>query len=140
MIRVVFDTNILYSAVRRPEGLPARAVNLIAEGLVIPCHLLEEYRDVLYRPKLDLHSQRRHLLLDLFLAVALHVVPTVELKISDDEDDNRIYECAAEALASFIVTGNTKHFPRPYLPMTPAGPFPAPATPLALAVGLDLAR
>lgn len=117
MIRVVFDTNILYSAIRRSEGLPAKAVNLIAEGLVLPCvsdQLLEEYRDVLYRPKLDLHSQRRHLLLDLLLAVALHVTPTVELKISDDEDDNRIYECAAEALADFIVTGNIKHFPRPY--------------------------
>jgi uncharacterized protein len=46
--------------------------------------------------------------------MALHVTPTVTLKISSDEDDNRIYECAAEALADYIVTGNTRHFPRPY--------------------------
>lgn len=52
--------------------------------------------------------------LDVLQAMALHVTPTVTLKISSDDDDNRIYECAAEALADYIVTGNTRHFPRPY--------------------------
>jgi len=32
MIRAVFDTNILYSAIRKPEGLPARAVDLVVFG------------------------------------------------------------------------------------------------------------
>jgi len=117
MIRVVFDTNILYSAIRKPEGLPAKAVDLVVSGHVLPCvsdALLDEYRDVLFRPKLDLHSDRRGLVLEMFSALALHVTPTVTLKISDDEDDNRFYECAAEALADYIVTGNTKHFPRSY--------------------------
>ena len=69
---------------------------------------------MLFRPKLDLHSQRRRLVLDIFSALSLQVTPTVTLKISSDDDDNRIYECAAEALADYIVTGNTRHFPRPY--------------------------
>jgi putative PIN family toxin of toxin-antitoxin system len=117
MIRVVFDTNIVYSAIRKSEGLPAKAVDLVVSGQIIPCvsdALLDEYRDVLFRPKLDLHSQRRRLVLDIFSTLALHVTPTVTLKISSDDDDNRIYECAAEALADYIVTGNTRHFPRPY--------------------------
>jgi len=36
------------------------------------------------------------------------------LNISEDPDDNRIYECADAALADYIVTGNTKHFKKPY--------------------------
>jgi putative PIN family toxin of toxin-antitoxin system len=117
MIRVVFDTNIVYSAIRKSEGLPAKAVDLVVSGQIIPCvsdALLDEYRDVLFRPKLDLHSERRRQVLDIFSTLALHVTPTVTLKISSDDDDNRIYECAAEALADYIVTGNTRHFPRPY--------------------------
>ena len=117
MIRVVFDTNILYSAIRQPKGLPAKAVDLVVLGLVVPCvsdALLDEYRDVLLRPELNLHSERRRQVLDLFASVALHVTPTETLKISNDEDDNRIYECAAEALADYIVTGNANHFKKPY--------------------------
>ena len=117
MIRVVFDTNILYSAIRKAEGLPARAVDLVVSGLVLPCvsgAVLDEYRDVLLRPELDLHAARRRRVLEIFSALSLHVTPTETLKVSDHEDDNRIYECAAAALADYIVTGNAKHFPKPY--------------------------
>jgi putative PIN family toxin of toxin-antitoxin system len=117
MIRVVFDTNILYSAVRQPKGLPARAIDLVVAGLVIPCvsdALLNEYRDVLLRPGLDLHDGRRRQVLDLFASLALHFTPTETLKISSDEDDNRFYECADAAMADYIVTGNASHFKKPY--------------------------
>jgi len=83
----------------------------------LPCvsdALIDEYRGVLLRPELDLHADRRRQVLDIFSTLSLHVTPTKTLKISDHEDDNRFYECAAEALADYIVTGNTKHFPRPY--------------------------
>ena len=36
------------------------------------------------------------------------------LKISEHEDDNRIYECALAAKADYIVTENTRHFPNPH--------------------------
>jgi len=117
MIRVVFDTNILYSAILQPKGMPARALELVASGVVIPCvsnAVMEEYRDVLLRPELDLHSVRRSLLLELLGDVAIHVAPAETLKISRDEDDNRIYECADAAMADYIVTGNTRHFTRSY--------------------------
>ena len=114
MIRVVFDTNILYSAIRQSKGLPARAVDLVIAGLVLPCvsdAVLDEYRDVLLRPELDLHAGRRRQMLDLFSSLALRVTPAETLKISGDEDDNRVYECADAAMADYIVTGNTQHFP-----------------------------
>jgi predicted nucleic acid-binding protein len=57
MTRVVFDTNILYSAILKPGSVPAKALDLVAAGLIIPCvsdDVLAEYRAVLYRPGLDL--------------------------------------------------------------------------------------
>jgi uncharacterized protein len=33
------------------------------------------------------------------------------VKISPDDSDNRLYECAEAAQADYLVTGNTKHFP-----------------------------
>ena len=45
---------------------------------------------------------------------AVSVKPRGRLKISADEQDNRIYECALAAKADYIVTENIKDFPRPY--------------------------
>jgi predicted nucleic acid-binding protein len=42
------------------------------------------------------------------------VQPTERLTISDDDTDNRFYECAEAASADCIVTGNRKHFPKPH--------------------------
>ena len=36
------------------------------------------------------------------------------LKISGHESDNRVYECAKAAKADYIVTENTKDFPKPH--------------------------
>lgn len=117
MIRVVFDTNVLYSAIYKPGGAPAKAVDLIVSGLILPCvsdAVLDEYRAVLLRPELDLHATRRQQVLAVISSLSLRITPSDVLKISADEDDNRFYECAAEALADYIVTGNAKHFPKAY--------------------------
>src|ERR1700719_2088563 len=113
MTRVVFDTNILYSAILKPGSVPAKAVLLVATGLIIPCvsdAILTEYRSVLYRPELDLNDNRRRELLGTFISVAVHVAPAEKLAISPHEPDNRFLECAEAALASYFVTGNIRHF------------------------------
>jgi predicted nucleic acid-binding protein len=46
-----------------------------------------------------------------FRKVALLVVPRVRLSVARDTDDNMVIECALEATADFIVTGNTRDFP-----------------------------
>jgi predicted nucleic acid-binding protein len=50
----------------------------------------------------------------LLKAIAVKVKSPGRLKISNHEDDNRIYECAVAAKAHYIVTENAKHFPTPY--------------------------
>ena len=53
-------------------------------------------------------------LLDLIEAEATMVTTTGKLTISEHDSDNRFYECAEAASADYIVTGNSKHFPKPY--------------------------
>ena len=125
MIRVVFDTNVLYSAILKPASIPAKAVDLIAAGIVIPCispPVLTEYENVLYRRELDLNGERRHELLRTLVGLSLPVVPTETLEISRDEADNRFLECASAAVADFLVTGNIRHFPRAYGPTVIVSP------------------
>src|ERR1035438_4537662 len=114
MIRVVFDTSVLYSAVFKQTGLPAAVFDLVVAGLVIPCvspAVLAEYREVLLeRPALRPHRRRALQVLDSLHGVAILVTPTQTLKVSDHEEDNRFYECAEAAEADYIVTGNLKHF------------------------------
>jgi predicted nucleic acid-binding protein len=39
------------------------------------------------------------------------VVPKKKLDVAIDPDDNKVVECALEARADYIVTGNIRHFP-----------------------------
>src|SRR5438067_2450215 len=114
MIRVVFDTSVLYSAILKPKGVAAAVFNLVSRGLLIPCvssAVLAEYRDVLLeRQALRPYARRALHVLDILAKVAFEVLPSQPLKISDHESDNRFYECADAADADYIITGNLKHF------------------------------
>ena len=50
----------------------------------------------------------------LLKAAAIKVKSRGRLNVSEHEEDNRIYECAAAAKAHYIITENTKHFKKPY--------------------------
>jgi len=52
--RVVLDTNIIVSALLTPEGNPAKIYTMFlleAISLVFSAKIIEEYQDVLYRPR-----------------------------------------------------------------------------------------
>lgn len=116
--RIVLDTNVLISAALQPRGLPAQVLELIAYGAVELCassEILDEYRDVFARPKFaGLDPKRVARLLTLVTEAATMVTPTNRMAESPDDSDNRFYECADAAEADFIVTGNAKHFSKPY--------------------------
>jgi hypothetical protein len=79
MIRVVFDTSVLYSAILKPESLPARVFNLVTSGLRIPCvspAVLAEYREILLeRPALRHQAQRAMAVIEIMVDVAVVVTP-----------------------------------------------------------------
>jgi putative PIN family toxin of toxin-antitoxin system len=114
MIRVVLDTNVVVSAMLSPSGTAADAIRLAINHHVQLCAsevLLEEYEEVLRRPKFRRPPAVVSALLKAVRAVAELVEPTATLTVSADEADNRFLECAEAAKADYLVTGNTQHFP-----------------------------
>lgn len=119
-MRVVLDTNILVSALMKPEGREALVLLLAVRGqleLYVSPAVLTEYEKVLHRPKLKLNPREIEAALANVGKVGRLVNPARTLKLSGDESDNRFYECAQAAQADCIVTGNAKHF-RQDLPPT----------------------
>ncbi|MBI3697893.1 MAG: putative toxin-antitoxin system toxin component, PIN family, partial [Acidobacteria bacterium] len=115
MIRVVFDTNVVVSAALKPQGLESKVLELVADQRVtlwVSPAILAEYQEVMLRPKLPLEPARAKKLLSQLRAAASVVQPAEMLSISSDEANNRFLECAEEAQADFLVTGNKRHFPK----------------------------
>ncbi len=114
MLRVVLDTNILISACWTPSGNEARTVDLAITGAFTACvskEVLAEYRDVLFRDKFAALRPRAEAMLQSIELRSLFVASTSPVHAASDEDDNRLLECAAGAGASYLVTGNLKHYP-----------------------------
>src|SRR5215471_2740295 len=113
-MRVVYDTNVLVSAALKPGSIPAVLVSLALEQRVRLCvspPILAEYREVLQRPKFGFEALSIDALLEDLTRTTLLVHPTRHLTVATDEADNRFLECAVEASAAFLVTGNMRHFP-----------------------------
>jgi putative PIN family toxin of toxin-antitoxin system len=114
-MKVILDTNILVSALMKPEGREALVLLLALRGQLeqyLSPAVLAEYHKVLPRPGLKLNSREVEATLENVGKVGHLVHPTVTVRISDHESDNRFYECAAAAHADCLVTGNGKHFPK----------------------------
>jgi putative PIN family toxin of toxin-antitoxin system len=114
-LRLVVDTNIVVSAALKPDGLQ-RTVLLLAitrpARLYVSSAILEEYRAVLSRAEFQIRKGLRQQLLQLIAANAHSVTPTRHLQVTSDPDDNIFQECADAARADYLITGNTRHFPR----------------------------
>lgn len=113
--RLVIDTNVVISAAMKRMGLQ-RTVLTIA--LAKPARwyvsrpILDEYREVLSRPELQINKGLRQQFLQLVKNRGHMVVPSRRLAAATDPDGNIFLECADPARADFLITGNQKHFPR----------------------------
>lgn len=110
MLRVVLDTNVLISALafhgetkRIWDLAERRKFRLFTSAFI----LSELERNLL---KLGLDADQAALLIEDLREIASVVDPRVKISvIEQDETDNRILECAMEARADVLVTGNLKH-------------------------------
>jgi putative PIN family toxin of toxin-antitoxin system len=107
-LRVVFDTNILVSAVVFPDGNGARAMHRIIERrdtLVISKAIINELLGVLARKFARDAEELAHLAV--FLEDVGEIVePNRRISVLEDAPDNRILECAIAGNADLIVTGD----------------------------------
>ena len=114
--KAVYDTNIIISAALSPSGIPSSLLALAFERTVqlyVSPIILAEYAEVLSRPKFALSPRVITGLMRRITGAAVLVHPTRTLSVCSDESDNRFLECAQEASAGYVVTGNKRHFPFP---------------------------
>jgi hypothetical protein len=111
---VVFDTNVLVSALLSPRGAPAMVVDLWEEevfDLAISIPLLDELSRVLdyerVKKYFKQHREKTITLIKRIRTAGIMVDPQFELDvIADDPDDNRILACAVASSASYIISGD----------------------------------
>ena len=115
-VRVVLDTNVVVSALLKPESLPRTVVRLVMTKPArwyVSDAILAEYAEVLARRELNIRKTLRRQFLHL-LKKRTHIVKPAHLPpLTRDPDDNKFIECADSARADFLITGDTRHFP-PY--------------------------
>ena len=113
--KIVLDTNILVSGVLTPDGPPGKILLLLtrpdAVRLLVTPEIITEYLEVLTREKFGLMDETVAFLLHNLTCLAETVIPKQKLDLLPDPDDNKFIECAVEGKASYLVTGNIKHFP-----------------------------
>ena len=114
-LRLVIDTNVLVSAVLKPDGLQ-RTVFLLATTKparwYVSGPIMEEYAAVLARPELKVRRSLRLQFIQLIKNHTYSVAPSRLPQLTTDPDDNIFLECADAARADYLVTGNQRHFPR----------------------------
>jgi putative PIN family toxin of toxin-antitoxin system len=115
--RVVLDTNVVVSALLKPQSLEDQVLRLALAGRLLLCvspQVLAEYGRVLSNPKFKFQPEEVATALRQLEKAGSMGRPARILKISDHEPDNRFYECADAAQAAFLVTGNLRHFKKDY--------------------------
>ncbi len=114
-LRLVLDTNVVVSAVLKPESVP-RTVLLLAMTKPVKWYvsdeIMEEYSSVLARPELKIRKGLQHQFLQLITNRAKTVAPAPLPPLTPDPADNIFLECADVARADYLITGNRRHFPR----------------------------
>ncbi len=111
-MRVVLDTNVLISALAFPGSKPDQILSRIRRGeidLFISSFILSELDRVL-REKFRLTKKEAQDRVNAVSSIAHLVEPTERIQVvTAKDDDNRILECAIEAQADFLVTGDKEH-------------------------------
>ena len=109
---VVFDTNILISALLSLRGPPFRCLALAKERVVqsVTCQeILEEFQEKL-EGKFSYSLQRAHTAATEVRELSRLVTITHSLKVvTADPDDDKVVECAVVGGATHIVTGDRRH-------------------------------
>ena len=122
----VIDTNVLVSAMLKLKSLPGKIANEVLLGDLIPLlsdAIVDEYREVLARPKFKFDQRAVSVLLDGIVdrGIFINAIPVEE--IIPDPKDVVFYEVVMEGRKeydeAYLVTGNIKHFPIKSYVVTP---------------------
>ena len=115
MIKVVIDTNIVISGFIKEGSIPEYfLVSFFNNGFdfiwCVSQDIFQEYQNVLQRSKFkNINQSKVQQFLSDIKEKALWVEPQIKLEIiKEDLSDNKFLECAAQAQAQYIISGD-KH-------------------------------
>lgn len=114
MTRLVFDTNVVVSALLSRSSPPSILLRRALAGNVRMCvsdPIFAEYEEVIRRPKLRRSELEIQSALDSIRTAAIWISPTRRVAACSDPDDDIFLDCAEAACADYLVTGNRKDFP-----------------------------
>ena len=124
-IFAVIDTNVLVSALLSPnnESPPLTVMANVFAGTITPVYnteIIDEYRSVLKREKFHFDPVDVEAVINVFLQYGLNLERT---EVNDeaflDHKDIVFYEVKMSKDDAYLITGNTKHFPKQPFVITP---------------------
>ena len=108
---IVIDTNVLISALLF-SGTPNKVFDAVIDDkyeLFLSHDILNEFLHVLSRPKFQLSPSQITEFYEEIIHITNIVYPQKQYQlVKEDPDDDILFDCALEANAHFIITGN-KH-------------------------------
>ncbi len=108
------DTNVLVSAVMRPQSIPARVLYLVVTRqvtLALDKRVFSEYQEVLHRSEFGFEAEHVEDVLDhVWLSSEWVQARALAIRLPD-LDDAMFIEVATTAGVDALVTGNRRHFP-----------------------------
>ena len=122
----VIDTNVIVSALLKWNSVPGVVLQAVFNGFVVPVYndeILNEYRNVLNRPKFGFSSELISETISQIesLGVMENALETVAEAMPDPKDVV-FYSIAlshGKTAETHLVTGNVKHFPANPIVVTP---------------------
>lgn len=125
MIYAVIDTNVLVSALlsRHSDAATIQVVKAVLEKRILPLYndeIIAEYEEVLSRKKFSFPYNDIRSILDMIMEVGRSAERTPVTENFPDPKDVVFYEIAMSKEDAYLVTGNTKHFPKSPVVVTPA--------------------
>jgi len=119
MLRIVLDSNILVSAFITPHGEASEVYRQVAShSLFLSPFILSEVLNTLHasrlRKKYDYSDAEIEQYAQELISAADMADPASLPIVCSDPKDNAVLGCASEAQADYLVTRNTKHFPRAF--------------------------
>lgn len=125
MIYAVIDTNVFVSALfsKNINAATVKVLDAIFQGKIVPLYndeIIAEYEEVLHRSKFHFTPSLVNKYLKSICKMGISSEWVHSDEVFPDQDDVVFYEVALSKEDAYLVTGNTKHFPKTPIVVTPA--------------------
>ena len=125
MIKAVIDTNVIVSAyiTKNMEAATSKVLEAVMQNKLTPIYndqILNEYTEVLHRKKFGIPEHLIKWVIDKIITNGVRGERVISDEFFPDPKDVVFYEVALSKEDAYLVTGNTKHFPKKPIVVTPA--------------------